>query len=147
MSRFAPPRDTAYGYSSQTMFSPGLDSTEIDHMVLRPHTSWRGVRGVRANFGSDDSRDPSYGRLYASAGHHELYEASEADVGTLLGRSGNSGYRGGRPTFGQEGSEDLPRFGAKVEIHNVGMYEGNEVGVFFIALGALAVGAKVVGAF
>ncbi len=141
MTKYSPPRDeglNGFGYSSQTMFSPGLDSTEIDHMVLRPHTSWRGVRGVRTNFG----------RLYASTGHHELQPASGADPGTLLGRSGQSGYRGGRPTFGSsdEGGE-LPRFGAKLEIKNVGTYEGNDTEAFLLSLGVLAIAAKMVGVF
>lgn len=124
--------NSGYGYSSQTMFSPGLDAGVADHILLRPHTSWRGVRGARVNFGSEPSSDAEdYGRLYVSDRGHYLEEASEADPGVLLGRSGRSGLRGGRPVFG-----------AKLEVLGVGSYEGAEIGVFAMGLGVLAIAGK-----
>ncbi len=265
----------SYGYSSHYMFSPGMESGFIDHLVVRPHTGWRGTRGVRVNFGEDDleafgeevseafgedededdafgilgialtkkakerkrlrkkgrrvrkaikkniggketedlqerlsrlkaamaqpgrikvvhrrsgktSRmtkgdlrkriratqrelakrgeafgfyeeygeddaeleaeldvldaeldeeifgGEDYGRLYVSPEGYYPEEATPGDVGSVLGRSGSSGFRGGRPSFG-----------ARVDVPLLGMsYEGTELGAFAIAMGGLAVAGK-----
>lgn len=244
-----------YGYSSHTMYSPGMDADFIDHLLVRPHTSWRGTRGVRVNFGAEDADgmesdfegdleddlededldddygilgialtkaakerkalrkkgrkvrehieenvadrptdglqerlrrlkeamatpgrivtvhrreggtsrllrkdakkrirmiqlelskrgesfgedEDEYGRLYASSGHFMPEEASPGDMGSILGRSGSSGFRGARPTFG-----------AKLEVLGVGSYEGHELGVFALSLGALALVGKALKVF
>lgn len=76
--------------------------------------------------------DEDYGRLYMSPEGYYPKEASPADHGAILGRSGSSGFRGGRPTFG-----------ARVDVPLLGMsYEGSELGAFAIAMGGLAVAGK-----
>lgn len=162
-----------YGQSSRAGFSPGMESTFIDHLLVRPHTSWRGVRGARAYFGADEEMDDIedeldeaaealsieqatdefwdltdselemidpdvvdeelYGRLYRSR-PYEMVQASEGDLGALSSQSGWSGYRGGRPTFGAEGSVSMSPRGLE--------YRGNEIAAAAIAAGALVVFAK-----
>jgi len=49
-----------FGGSSQYSFSPGMESTFIDHLLVRPTTSWRGVRGVRSQFGGESYGDEDF---------------------------------------------------------------------------------------
>ena len=42
-----------YGFSSHYSFSPGLDASYVDHLIVHPHTSWQGTRGVRVSFGAE----------------------------------------------------------------------------------------------
>lgn len=101
-------------------WTPGIDATFVDHLLIRPHTSWRGVRGAKPYFGAEDDSDDdfddieedlvaieeemgdTFGRLYESVEYHELRPAGPGDQGALIARSGGSGYRGGRPSFGAE---------------------------------------------
>ena len=78
-----------------------------------------------------------YGRLYMGAEYHELDYASPGDLGALVGRSGSSGYRGGRPTFGADATMSF----GPIE------YRGNEWGAFFLGAGALVLLGRGVGAW
>lgn len=169
-----------FGQSTHAGWSPGMESSVIDHLLVRPQTSWRGVRGVRAYFGAEseaaeeeadrlameqaddefwdlsgldleladldevadldaDEEDDmflleeaaNYGRLYR-AQDYEMVSASEGDAGALMGRSGSSGYRGGRPTFG-----------AELKVGPSGLeYSGNEVAAVALGFAFFAVAAK-----
>jgi hypothetical protein len=233
-----------YGYSSHYATSPGMDAEFIDHLLVEPHTSWRGQRGVRAMFAGeeedfgvlgialteqarkrkelrkkgrkvrkhvkenlselstealkerlgrlktgylhggrevqvlrkkgkvhtmlrsdarqrirmiqrelarrgesfgaaddvdldldeldDDLDEELYGRLYVSPEYHELEHASTGDLGALIARSGASGLRGGRPSYGADASVSFGPI----------QYQGSEWGAFFIGAGALIVLSK-----
>ena len=83
------------------------------------------------------ANEEDYGRLYMGARYHELDQASPGDIGALIGRSGSSGYRGGRPTFGG---------GAMMSFGPV-KYEGCDAGAIVLGLGALVVLGKGAGLF
>jgi hypothetical protein len=135
-------------------WSPGMEATFIDHLIVRPHTSWRGVRGANAAFGAEDEFDDafddedldmdeieeeldmiekdSFGRLYMSPEFHKLEKASAGDMGALIARSGGSGYRGGRPSFG-----------AKLDVSHQGIsFTGSEIAAVALGLGFLLVAAR-----
>lgn len=153
--------------SSHYAWSAGMESSFLDPLLVKPHTSWRGTRGVRVAFGgveeeadevlededlssygadddldalfddldSDLDQDLGFGRLYLGAEYHELDPAEPADIGALLARSGGSGYRGGRPSFG-----------AQVSVGPV-RYEGSDLGAFFLGAAGLLLLGKGMGAF
>lgn len=79
--------------------------------------------------------DSSFGRLYRSPPYHQLEQASSGDRGALQGRSGQSGYRGGRPTFG----EDVQVYGADQARLQFGpmQYEGSPWGAAALGLAGL----------
>lgn len=100
-------------------------------------------------FGSDDDSDydsddddlaaleaeidedlESFGRLYLGEEDWRLAPASSGDLGALIGRSGSSGYRGGRPTFGAD---------AKVRLPGILEYEGSNAGALALGLAAMIV--------
>lgn len=83
-----------------------------------------------------DAED-EYGRLYMGAEYHELGHAESGDLGVLIGRSGNSGYRGGRPSFGL--ADVHTPFGSVTGI--------NDTAAFFLGAGALLVFGKAYGAW
>lgn len=172
--------DDSYGLgSSHYAWSAGMESSVLDPLLVKPHTSWRGHRGIRVMFGgqtedeADDLLDELegdfdltesieddeygalveaeadelmdeldaeldedlYGRLYLGAEYHELDHAEPGDLGALVGRSGSSGYRGGRPSFG-----------ARVEFGPV-RYEGGEVSALFLGFAAFTILGKGMGVF
>jgi len=81
--------------------------------------------------------DEEYGRLYVGAKYHELDHAEPGDIGALIGRSGSSGYRGGRPSFGL----------ADVHTPLGSITNIDETAAFFLGCGALIVFGKAYGAW
>lgn len=92
---------------------------EVDEDLFVPESKWEGTRGLR----------PSYGRLYAHSGD-ELERSGPVDGQVLLGRSGTSGYRGGRPTFG---AGDLPE--TEISMGPL-QYRGPQLGGIVLGLAA-----------
>ena len=84
-----------------------------------------------------DAEDDEYGRLYMGAEYHELDQAEPGDMGALIGRSGSSGYRGGRPSYGL----------ADVHTPMGSITNINDSAAFFLGAGALLVFAKASGAW
>jgi len=113
-------RGAAFGFDADDEYGEDDVSVEAE------------LDALDAEMDHDIFADEDYGRLYVSSGDYRYREAGPGDRGALLGRSGSSGFRGGRPTFG-----------ARVDVPILGMsYEGSELGAFAIGMGALAVAGK-----
>lgn len=128
----------SFGQSTHSSYATGIGQSDVDHLIVHPHTGWMGNRGVRRTFGAEE--DDAYGRLYRSPPFHELVQASPGDRGALQSRSGQSGYRGGRPTFGAHTKRDQPQvYGADQARIDIGplRYEGSPFGAVALGLGAL----------
>lgn len=76
----------------RSRYGTTLPATDVDEFLFDAGSGWQGSRGMT----------PEYGRLYPSSGDHRLQPAGEQDRSVLIGRSGRSGYRGGRPFFGAD---------------------------------------------
>lgn len=155
-------------WNRRDVWSPGMEASFVDHVLLRPKSSPYGTRTVAPRFGAEemddddlldaveddfwdlsayelehvdleeldekydlfgDEEEDAYGRLYMTS-DYRLDKADPADLGTIVGRSGSSGLRGGRSTFG-----------ATLQIGNFS-YSGDDLGAFLLGLGFVAVMAK-----
>lgn len=137
----------AIGSSHAAGYTPGAEWDEFDEFLLEPSTGWSGSRGAVPSFGEDDETDSQldnllqdlerdeedFGRLYRHSGDL-LEQASEADPGVVIGRSGTPGYRGARPFFG---ADDRTRVKA-----GSFEYEGPQFGAVVLGIAAIALAFK-----
>lgn len=65
--------------TSRFGWSPGMESTFIDHLLMRPTTSWRGVRGVRAAFGAEASEE-KLDEIAMEEAEDDFWDLSSADL-------------------------------------------------------------------
>jgi hypothetical protein len=129
----------AYGWSTHYSYFPGLDTSEVDHLLVGPKTTWRGYRAVTPTFDLFDevddvpeaelydefaSYDPNYAEGFGYVGvpdsiveQARIFAEAEAD-GTRSLREGawNSFYSGqaGRE-FGRKMGSRLA--GAKARVN------------------------------
>jgi hypothetical protein len=73
----------AYGWSTHYSFAPGLDMSEVDHLLVRPKTTWRGYRAIQPSFPLEDAF-PEYESDPEFADEFVEYQDEYAQFGAMV---------------------------------------------------------------